>query len=280
MNGENLGFIGIGQMGRFMALNLKKAGYNVHVFDVNEKAMEEIKEHGIATCPSPKDVAMSADDTIIVMVRNYKQVRDVLFGEDGIRESGRKNLDIIITSTTNPSFARELGEEATRAGYRMINAPVSGASHGAEKGTLSLMVSGDEALFKKSKPIFDAVGKKVFYFGPKQESGQGAKLGNNLAQGISMLGCLEAFRFATRMGISETDFRDLLSVSTGNSWGVQNWEWTRKLWKEKDDPEIRGLLALIYKDLNAALNESSLSLPMLGLAAQIYLLMQGLEDKS
>jgi 3-hydroxyisobutyrate dehydrogenase-like beta-hydroxyacid dehydrogenase len=271
MKNEKLGFIGIGQMGKFMVRNLKKEGYDVHVFDVDRSAMEEMKKSGISTSPSCREMALAVDDTIMIMVRTSQQVRHVMFGDEGIASSGRKNLDIIITSTTSPSFAKELGEDALNAGYRMINAPVSGASHGAEKGTLSLMVSGDEELYKKSKPIFDAIGKKVFYFGSMQESGQGAKLANNLTQAVNVIGTIEGFRFAASAGIPEEQFQQLISVSTGGSWASENWEWTKRLTEEADSPEIQGLLALMYKDIHNVISESTIPLPMLGLAAQLFL---------
>jgi 3-hydroxyisobutyrate dehydrogenase-like beta-hydroxyacid dehydrogenase len=269
MTGEKLGFIGIGIMGKSMAMNLKKAGYEVYVFDVNEKALEEVKKHGIITCSSCRDVALAVDDTIIIMVRTTEQARNVIFGSEGIVSSGREALNIILTSTVRPSVAKELGEGISKLRYKMINAPVSGGDMGAAKGTLTLMVSGDEELYVKATPIFNAIGKKVFYLGAKQESGQGAKLANNIMLGINMLGCIEGVRFAERMGIPEKTFVQLVSVSTGNSFVIQNWEWFKALWEKEYTRECQ--LATMYKDLLEVIKEGSVSLPITSLASQLFL---------
>lgn len=240
--------------------------------------MREIKKYGIVVCSSCRDVALAVDDTIIIMVRDGKQVKNVIFGNEGLASSGRKGLGLIITSTIELSYARELGEEALKVGFGMINAPVSGSKIGAERGTLTLMVSGDEHLYTKSKPIFDAIGKNVFFFGTKQESGQCAKLANNLIAGINIPAVVEGFRFAESMGISEKTFKELLSVSTGNCWFAQNWEWTKTLWEE-DNRESKSVSALFVKDLRAVIDESIIPLPLTGLAAQFWLLKMS-EKKS
>jgi 3-hydroxyisobutyrate dehydrogenase-like beta-hydroxyacid dehydrogenase len=268
MKNEKIGFIGIGQMGKSMALNLVRAGYKVYVFDANEKAIQQIKRNGIISCSSCKDVALKVDDTVLIMVRDTQQVKDVILSEEGILSSAKERLNIIVTSTINPSTAKELGEVVSKAKCKMVNAPVSGGTHGAEKGTLTLMVSGNKELYTKAKPIFEAIGKKVFYFGPRQESGQGAKLANNLMAGINMQGCIEGFGFAERMGIPEKTFKELVSVSTGNSWVIQNLEWFKAVWakecNQKEPP-------LMHKDLLYVINESSIPLPMTSLAAQLFL---------
>jgi len=268
MKDEKIGFIGMGHMGKFMALNLVKKGYNVYVFDVNEKAIQEIKGNGVIACPSSKDVTLKVDDMVLIMVRDTKEVKDVILGEEGILSSGKEGLNIIVTSTISPSAAKELGDVVSKAKCKMLNAPVSGGTHGAEKGTLTLMVSGDEGLYMKAKPIFEAIGKKVFYFGPRQESSQGAKLANNLITGINMQGCIEGFGFAERMGIPEKTFKELVSVSTGNSWVIQNLEWFKAVWTEECNQEGPPLM---HKDLLYVINESSIPLPMTGLAAQLFL---------
>jgi len=270
MKNEKVGFIGIGQMGKPMALNLKKAGYDVHVFDVNKQAMQEIAKHDISIYPSCRDLSLNVDKSIIVMVRDFKQARDAIFGNKGIAASGRKGLNILVTSTIGPSSAKELGMAASKIKYRMLNAPVSGARHGAEQGSLSLIVSGDEDLYKECKPLFNAIGEKVFYFGSRQESAQGAKLANNLILGVNMIGCLEGFRFAESMGIPEKKFKELLTVSTGNSWVVQNWDWFNTLW-EQGHGRPESSIALMYKDFLAAINEGSLPLPLASLVSQFFL---------
>jgi 3-hydroxyisobutyrate dehydrogenase len=270
MKKERIGFIGIGHMGRSMVLNLVEAGYEVYIFDVNEKAMQEMRRNGIITCSCPKDVSLEVDNTVLIMVRDTQQVKDVILSNEGILSSGREGLNIIVTSTINPSAAKELGETVSRAKCKMVNAPVSGGTHGAESGTLTLMVSGDEKLYMKAKPIFEAIGEKVFYFGPRQESGQGAKLANNLILGINIQGCIEGFGFAERMGISEKAFIELVSVSTGNSWIIQNWEWFKAVWAEECAQE--GQSPVMHKDLLYAINEADIPLPMTGLAAQLFLL--------
>ena len=271
MKNERLGFIGVGQMGKSMAVNLKKAGYDVHIFDVNEMAMQEIQEYGIVTCYSCKDVALAVDNAIIIMVRDDKQVKNVIWGEEGLASSGKQGLGLIVTSTIGLSSARELGRDAVDAGFRMINAPVSGAPHGAEQGTLTFMVSGDEDLYAKCKPIFEAMGKKIFYFGTKQETAQAVKLANNLIYGINVIALIEGFHFAQSMGISDKAFKEVLLVSTGNSWVAQNREWIKAVWEEEDRPESQIIWDIMAKDLRAVINESNIPLPLTALATQFWL---------
>jgi len=268
---EKLGFIGVGQMGKHMALNLKNAGYDIYAFDIDRTAMGEIQRHGITTCSSCRKVALAVDDTIIIMVRNGKQEENVIFGEEGLTSSGRQDLNLIVTSTIELTYVRRLGEAVANTGYRMLNVPVSGGVHGAQKGILTLIASGDESLYVKSRPIFDAIGEKIFYFGTEQETSQAAKLANNLMLGINIVSCIEGFRFAKSMGISEETFKELVSYCTGDSWAARNWEWTRALWEDIDKWENKSVLNNQYKDMHAVLDEGRVSLPLTALVTELFL---------
>ena len=269
MKNQKIGLIGAGQMGKPMAINLKKAGYDVYVFDTNKKTIQEMAEHNISTAASSKEVALKVDETIIIMVRDGKQVNSVIFGEEGIVSTNRQGLNIIVCSSISPADARKLGKDVSDVNLKLLNAPVSGAEKGAQAGALTLMVSGDEDSYNKCKPVFEAIGKEIFYFGTKQESAQGAKLANNLILGVNIYACVEGFKFAESMGIDEGVFERLLSVTTGNSWVSQNWAWTKTLFEQKYNQE--SLLALLYKDLQGVLNEGNVSLPLTGLTAQLVL---------
>lgn len=271
MKNEKLGFIGVGQMGKPMAINLINAGYEVHAFDINPMAMQEIQRHGVTTRSSSRDVALAADDTIVIMVRNGKQEEDVILGDEGLISSGRRDLNLIVTSTIELKYVRRLGETTANMGCRMLNAPVSGGVAGAQKGTLTLMVSGDEDLYVKSKPILEAMGQKIFYFGTRQETSQGAKLANNLMLGIHIVGCIEGFRFARSIGVSEDTFKELVSHCTGDSWVARNWEWTRALWEDVKKWESRSVLDNQYKDMHAVLDEGRVPLPLTGLVTEFFL---------
>ena len=269
MEQEKIGLIGIGQMGKPMAINLKKEGYDVYVFDTDKKKMQEIKEHNIATSLSPKDIALNVDNKVIIMVRDGKQVKSLIFGEEGILSANKQGLIIIVSSTISLADAREIEKDLSGKTIKLLNAPVSGAEKGAQAGTLTLMISGDEDAYNKCKPVFDVIGKEIFYFGTKQESSQAAKLANNLILLVNMYACVEGFKFAQSMGIAEKDFQKLLSVTTGNSWVSQNWSWTKAAFEQGYNPQ--SILALGYKDLQGALIEGSVSLPLTGLTAQLIL---------
>lgn len=236
-------------MGFPMAVNLKKAGFEVIGFDAFKGVYEKAKAAGFTMVDTLKEVAQRADEAIISMVRDYAQNVDVIFGKDGLLSEHTKGKTIIVMSTLDPDSMNELGKKVeAESDLRLINAAVSGGASGAQAGTLSIMTSGPEDIVKSFQPYFDAIGSNTFYYGGKPGNSQVAKLVNNMILGITMNAVAEGLRLGKHYDLPEQELLNLLKVSTGDSWVVRNWkdvsEWTADT-----------ALAVLLKDLKATYNE-------------------------
>src|SRR5256886_16501190 len=181
-----LGFIGIGVMGRPMTLNLLKAGHEVTIFarHPEKPEVQEVLNAGAKLAPSSRAVAITSD-MVITMVPNSAQVEEVVNGPQGILEGARKGLVIIDMSTIAPSTSRKLAEIAAERGVHFLDAPVSGGSQGAENGALTIMVGGEREIFEQVRPVLVAMGKKenIFYDG-RHGAGEGGKIVNKMLCGV------------------------------------------------------------------------------------------------
>lgn len=255
---DRIGFIGVGEMGLPMAKNLIRAGYNLRVYDVVEHPLRDLQAQGAEIFNSPREVAQ-ASDTVIIMVRTTEQVKEVLTGADGVLVGAKQGSKILITATIDPLVVREMAKLGAGMGIALLDCPVSGARQGAEAGTLTIMVGGAKEAFEASRPIFEVLGKNIFYLG---ESGMGevAKLTNNLLLLIHMNAAYEAVSLATKAGAKLESLFDLIKVSTGNSWVVEHWDMVTS-WKENYQPG--GTLDLVYKDMGMVLAfAESLKVPL------------------
>src|SRR3989475_2942382 len=177
-----VGFIGIGVMGRPMTLNLLKAEHHVTIYARHPEKPEvkEVLNAGAKLAPSSRAVAM-ASDIVITMLPNSPQVEEVVARPHGLLEGARKGLIIIDMSTIAPAISRKLAQEASIHGVHLLDAPVSGGSQGAINGTLTIMVGGEREIFKQVRPVLEAMGKKenIFHVGPTG-TGQVVKIVNNM----------------------------------------------------------------------------------------------------
>ncbi len=189
----NIGFIGLGNMGKGMAGNLIKAGYTLTVFDVVKNSALPLLEKGASWSPSPKDLARNSE-IVFTSLPGPKDVESVALGKDGIVEGIRPGSTYIDLSTNSPQVMRNIYQIFKEKRVDVLDSPVSGGKKGAETGKLALMVGGDEDVFKRCKPVLDAMGDKVSYNGGIG-SGSVCKLVHNcVAFGIQcvMIECLTA----------------------------------------------------------------------------------------
>jgi 3-hydroxyisobutyrate dehydrogenase-like beta-hydroxyacid dehydrogenase len=189
---EKIGFIGLGEMGSPMAKNLVKSGYTLFVFDIRKETADELVKSGAKACSSAYEVGQSADITF-VMARTTEQVENIVLGDKGLLQSCKAGSCIIISATVNPLAIQKIAGEAKKKKVEVVDAPVSGAKQGAEAATLSIMAGGDEATFKKIRPVLDKVGKNIFYLG-SYGMGEVAKIANNLLLLINMNAAYEAVK--------------------------------------------------------------------------------------
>ncbi len=246
---KKVGFVGLGTMGFPMAVNLKKAGFDVIGFDAFKGIYEKAKAAGITMVETLNEVAVQADEAIISMVRDYAQNVDIIFGENGLLSAKPKNKTIIVMSTLDPESMNELGKRVEEeSDLTLISAAVSGGASGAQAGTLSIMTAGSEDIVKSFQPYFEAMGSNIFYYGSEPGNSQVAKLVNNMILGINMNAIAEGLKLARHYNLPEEEIIKLLQVSTGDSWVVRNW-------RDVSNWTADTALAVLLKDLIAAYNQ-------------------------
>jgi 3-hydroxyisobutyrate dehydrogenase len=215
---SRIAFIGLGNMGLPMAINLKKAGHEVHAFDTVADAMAKASAEGMTAAASAAEAVADAE-FVVTMLPNGPIVLKVF---EDIVSAAKKGAVIIDCSTIDVASARKAHEMAGEAGLLPLDAPVSGGTGGAVAGTLTFMVGGSKEAFDKAAPILDVMGGKLVHCGGGG-AGQSAKICNNMLLGISMIGACEAFALAEKIGLSAQAAFDVISTSSGFCWSVNNY---------------------------------------------------------
>lgn len=203
-----VGFIGLGLMGRPMALNLIKAGHTVHVWSRRRASMQPLLEAGAGDCASAAEVARRAPLTIS-MVADAPDVEQVTLGPDGVADGAGAGHIHVDMSTIAPAAAQKIAGALAGRGVTMLDAPVSGGEVGAIAGTLTIMVGGDAAAFDKVRPVLEAMGQSVTLIGASG-AGQVAKACNQILTGVSVAAVAEALNFATKSGVDAGKVREAL----------------------------------------------------------------------
>ena len=218
MSLPSIGFVGIGTMGRPMAMNIRQAGYPLTIFDINHKEAQDFAtETGAKAVSSPGDLASC--DIIVTMLPNGAIVRDVLtVMDDGAwLNKARPGAIVVDMSSSAPTGTRELGAQLAARGIILIDAPVSGAQPRALSGTLTIMIGGDDAdAIERVKPLLSAMGDRLFETGGLG-CGHAAKALNNYVAATAYAATAEACLIARRFGLDEHTLVDILNVSTGKS---------------------------------------------------------------
>lgn len=196
---KNVGFIGLGIMGRPMTLNLLKAGYKVTVYDINKEAIEKLVAEGAKGAASPKEVGENSD-VIITMVPNSKHVREAVLSENGVAKGAKAGSVVIDMSSITPVASKEIAKELSEFGIEMLDAPVSGGEPGAVAATLSIMVGGKEEVFESVKDVLQAMGRDIVLVGANG-CGVTAKLANQVIVNLNIAAMSEALVLAAKAGI-------------------------------------------------------------------------------
>jgi 3-hydroxyisobutyrate dehydrogenase len=216
-----IGFVGLGNMGLPMALNLIKAGHQVEGVDLNPASVEKLKAAGGAGVEFAS-VAAARADVVVTMLPSGKEVRQVYLGAGGIIESANAGTLLIDSSTIDVETSRVVAAEAEKRGLLMLDAPVSGGVGGAQAGTLTIMVGGSTQAFVRAQPILEKMGKTIVHAGGAG-NGQAAKICNNLILGISMIAVSEAFVLAEKLGLDHQKLFDISSKSSGQCWSMTSY---------------------------------------------------------
>ncbi|HEY1340095.1 MAG TPA: NAD(P)-dependent oxidoreductase [Bryobacteraceae bacterium] len=211
-----LGFLGLGLMGYPMARNLLRAGHEVSLWSHTEdKARKLAAEEKGRFCASPREVAQNAD-CMFLCVGDTAMAKRVIVGKEGIIEGVRQGAVVADASTISPSASREIGAALKARGADFLDAPCTGSTPGANGGTLTFMVGGDQAVFEKVKPYFEPMGKRLYYCGGPG-MGLQAKLSQNLILANLMMAFNEGMVLATKGGVSPQLMLDILDNSAAKS---------------------------------------------------------------
>jgi 3-hydroxyisobutyrate dehydrogenase len=262
-----VGYIGIGIMGLPMAGNLLKAGHDLHIHNRTSSKCDPLLAQGATVCASPVEVAENVE-VVFINVPDTPDVDQVIFGSNGISESAREGLIVVDNGTISPSATRQFAERLKDKGVEYLDAPVSGGYIGAQKGTLAIMVGGDERVFQKCLHLFEILGSKIVRLGPVG-AGQTAKACNQLFFALHMLACCEGISLAKKAGLDPADMVDVVSSGAGGSFALA------RLGPKiiADDLKPTFTIDLLCKDLRLAMElarEAGLSLSGIELAQRLF----------
>ena len=214
-------FIGLGVMGYPMAGYISKAGHNVTVYNrTKAKAEKWVKEFKGNLAETPMEAAKDCD-FIFTCVGNDNDLREVTLGEKGLFKTAKKGAVYVDNTTASADIARELYKKAKAKEFDFLDAPISGGQAGAEGGTLTVMVGGDDAPFKKAEPVIDSYSKKIKLLGPSG-SGQLTKMVNQICIAGLVQGLSEAINFGLNAGLNMHDVIEVISKGAAQSWQMEN----------------------------------------------------------
>ncbi|MEK4030370.1 NAD(P)-dependent oxidoreductase [Pseudobacillus sp. FSL P4-0506] len=267
MQTMKIGFIGTGVMGKSMAHHLQEAGHQLFLYTRTKEKAEELLTKGAVWCQTPAEVS-GQTDAVFTIVGEPHDVEEVYLGAEGILAGGRKGQVVIDMTTSQPSLARKIYEQAKAKGIDALDAPVSGGDTGARNGTLAIMVGGDKAAFEKVLPLLQTLGSNIIYQG-EAGAGQHTKMSNQIAIATNMIGVCEALLYAQKAGLDLDSVLKSISTGAAGSWSLSNLA----------PRMIRGDFAPGFyvkhfiKDMRIAIEESEkmgLELPGLSLAKKMY----------
>ncbi len=267
-----VGFIGLGIMGRPMALNLLQGGHSVTVWARRQESMTPLLDAGAQGATSPAAVAAQSD-IVFSMVADAPDVREVMLGDQGVAQSAHAGLIAVDMSTIPPAAAKSIGTELAAKGVSFLDAPVSGGEVGAIAGTLSIMVGGDQQAFEQVQPLFACMGKNVVYVGGPG-AGQVAKAANQILTGIGVLAVAEAMAFAKKNGVEPARVREALMGGFAGSKILENHG--QRMIDRNFKPGFKSWMH--EKDMNIVMqtaHELGLYLPASAATAQMYKAMVG-----
>jgi len=270
----NVAFIGLGNMGGPMAINLVKAGHQVCVFDLSEQAVAQVVEKGATTKSQASDCVKNAE-FIISMLPAGKHVEAVYLSENGLINHIAKNALVIDSSTIDSATSIKVGAALLEKGINFIDAPVSGGVGGAIAGTLSFMAGGSNTDFEHGKTVLDCMGKNIFHAG-KHGAGQVAKVCNNMLLSILMIGTSEALQLGITNGLDPAILSNIMSKSSGGNWTLDVYNPCPDIMENvpsSNDYQGGFMVDLMAKDLGLAMDTavtSQSSTPMGALARSLY----------
>lgn len=275
---SNIGWVGIGVMGRSMCGHLLAAGHTLRVHTRTRASAESLLAAGAQWCDRPGDVARGSE-FVFSIVGYPEDVRSVYLGPEGILDQAAPGTVIVDMTTSEPSLAEELYATAQSRGVFSLDAPVSGGDLGARNASLAIMVGGDEEAFGRTRPLFEKMGQNIRLMGGPG-AGQHTKMCNQILIAGTMIGVVESLLYAVRSGLEVDAVIDVIGSGAAGSWSINNLG--RRIAKDDFDPGF--FVKHFVKDMGIALAEAKkmrIALPGLALVEQLYIgaMSQGLENR-
>jgi 3-hydroxyisobutyrate dehydrogenase-like beta-hydroxyacid dehydrogenase len=273
---RKIGFIGLGLMGKHMAMNLLKAGHPLTVWNRTPAKAQELVAAGAVLAKTPREAA-EASEVLLTIVSDPPALESVLWGtagkEDGALGGLKAKSLYVDSSTVSPVLAKKVAAECQQRGVKFLDAPVTGGDWGAREGNLVFMIGGDAETLKEAEPILQVMGKKWFHLGPNS-AGQTIKLAMNAILALEVAGVAEAIGLVTKAGLKGEQLAEVLQSSMGRS-GLLDLKTPLML---KGDFKPSFPLRLMHKDLGLALelaNQLGVALPTTAAAREVYNFVKG-----
>lgn len=270
---KKIGFIGVGVMGKSMARNLMKNGFEVAIYTRTKSKVEDVIAEGAQWCDTVQTCSQGRD-AVITMVGYPKDVEEVYFSDTGILNSAAAGTVVIDMTTTDPDISVRIYEKAKQKGIQAIDAPVSGGDVGAQNATLSIMAGGDRDTFDAVRPVFEAMGKTIVYEGGAG-TGQHTKMANQIALAGAVAGVCEAMTYAQKVGLDVQTMLDSISQGAAGSWQMSNM--APRMMKDDFDP---GFFVKHYiKDMTIASGQAERAGAELGVLDVVLGMYKQLEEQ-
>ena len=221
MNAGKVGVIGLGAMGRGMAASLRRAGFDIHVFDVRADVAQRFAADGGIACASPSELAQACPVLISVVV-NATQTEDVLFGSTGCAAAMPAGSVFVMCSTVDPAWSAALETRLAGQGVLYLDAPISGGAARAASGDITMMTAGSAAAYERCAGVLDAMAAKVYRLGERAGAGSKVKVINQLLAGVHIAAAAEAMALGLREGVDPAALYEVITHSAGNSWMFEN----------------------------------------------------------
>ena len=269
-----IAFIGLGNMGGPMAINLHKAGHSVKAFDLSADALAKVKAEGVQIAASAQDAVQGAE-AIVTMLPASQHVEGLFLGNGNLLASIAKGTLVIDSSTIAAATSQKVAKAAEAAGIDFIDAPVSGGTGGAIAGTLTFMVGGSAAQLERARPLLEKMGANIFHAGAVG-AGQTAKICNNMLLGILMVGTSEAIALGVANGLDPKVLSEIMRRSSGGNWALEKYNPFPGV--HENAPASKGYTGgfgtdLMLKDLGLSQENATAvkaSTPLGGMARAIY----------
>lgn len=268
-----IGWIGTGVMGASMAGHVQDTGHELFIYNRTKEKAKALLEKGGTWRNTPGEVAESSE-VIFTIVGMPADVEEVYLGKEGVLSAEGPCRIVVDMTTSSPSLAKELYDEASKKGIASLDAPVSGGDIGAKNGTLAIMVGGNKEILDKIYPLFQCMGENIAYMGGPG-MGQHTKMCNQILVAGTMIGVSESLLYAAKQGMDEAKVIDIIGKGAASSWLINNLG--PKIAMKNYDPGF--YVEHFIKDMGIALKEaetSNLSLPGLALLHQLYVSVKAL----